>query len=165
MAEYLTPTAAADYLPPAIIDRADFDFLRAKAEREVISHYTRKRKDMLYRISGLLDTVLRRSVQHLLDPQRRVAVMLQWYKDDASEVDESDPEQAKFLDAMRAEIAEHVEHLAQQYEPGGTRDDREVQSQSRGARSVSYFGERTDLRSGFGSYLQPYDLRPKTTYI
>jgi hypothetical protein len=98
-------------------------------------------------------------VEHLYDEQRRTVVMLQYYKPDPSDIDTTDEQKQRFVDAMRAEIAGLVEYMV---ETEGQEEN--IALESRGSRSKSYKGYKR-LPKGFGRHLQPFDLRPRVTHI
>jgi len=148
-----------EYLPVSILERQDYPYLVKKAQREVVQHYTRRRKDVIHRVSGLLDPHNMDGVEHLYDKQRRTVVMLQYYKNDPGDIDTTDEQKRRFVDAMRAEIAGLVEYMVE------TEDQQEnVDRESRGSRSKSY-KDYKHLPQGFGRHLQPFDLRPRVTHI
>jgi len=147
-------------LPPSIRDRDDLKYLVNEAEREVISHYTRRRQDIRFRVSAVVAD-LEDGAEHLRDTTRDAVVFLRYYKEDPSDIDTSDSQRQKFVDAMRQEIAGVVKHMA---ETEG--QSQGVTSKSQGSKSISYAsGRRQRLPPDFGRHLKPFDLRPKTTHI
>jgi len=108
-------------------------------------------------VSEVLD-----GTDHLRDTQRDTVVMLRYYDEGGPEqIDTSDPQRQRFVNAMRSEVAAVVRHYIEH-------EDRKdgVTSQSQGSKSISYeSGEIDRFPDRFGSYLQPFDLRPKTTHI
>jgi len=139
----------------------DIRFLVSEAERELIQHYTRRKKDVRFRVEAVVSEVLD-GTDHLRDTQRDTVVMLRYYDDGGPEqIDTSDPQRQRFVDAMRSEVAAVVRHYVEH-------EDRKdgVTSQSQGSKSISYeSGDIDRFPDRFGSYLQPFDLRPKTTHI
>lgn len=160
MPDYLTSDVWDEYFPPSIIARDDLTYLVNKAERELVQHYTRQKKDVRFRIGAIVSEV-QDGTDHLRDSQRETAVFLRYYKPTAEEVDTSDTQKKRFVGAMRAEIAGIVEHWVDQ--EGRSQG---VTSKSEGSRSISFEdGDVRRLPDGFGRYLEPFDLRPKTTHI
>lgn len=147
-------------LPPSIRTRDDLAYLVEEAEREVISHYTRRRQDIRFRVSAIVAD-LKDGVEHLRDTTRDAVVFLRYYKEDPEDIDTSDPQRQKFVDAMRREIADVVKHMAE------TEDQQHgVTSKSQGSKSISYSSGRVDrLPPTFGRHLKPFDLRPRNTHI
>jgi hypothetical protein len=142
------------------MDKADLSYYINEAEREVLQHYTRRREDVRFRVSAVVAEV-KDGVEHIRDTTRDAVVFLRYYKEDPSNIDTSDPQRQKFVDAMRREIAGVAEYMAGQQ--GRTQG---VTSKSQGARSVSYSSGRVSrFPPDFGRYLNPFDLRPKTTHI
>jgi citrate lyase beta subunit len=158
MADYLQGVET-EYLPQSVLEREDYRYLAKKAQREVVQHYTRRRKDVIHRVSGLLDPHNMDGVEHLYDEQRRTVVMLQYYKPDPSDIDTTDEQKQRFVDAMRAEIAGLVEYMV---ETEGQEEN--VDREARGSRSKAYSSYKR-LPKGFGRHLQPFDLRPRVTHI
>jgi len=160
MATWLTSDLWPEYLPPDFHERDDAPYLVNKAEREVIQHYSRRRESVRFRVSAVVAD-LDDGIEHLRDPSRDVVVFLRYYKEDPANIDTSDPQRKKFVDAMRHEIAGVTEHLAE------TSDQTQgVTSESKGAKSVSYASGRTHtLPPTFGRFLKPFDLRPRNTHI
>jgi len=147
-------------LPPAMRDRDDLAYLVQEAEREVISHYTRRREDVRFRVSAVVAN-LEDGVEHLRDTTRDAIVFLRYYEEDPSDIDTSDPQRQKFVDAMRREVAGVVKHMAEteSHQQG-------VTSKSQGSKSISYAsGRPSRLPPDFGRYLKPFDLRPRNTHI
>jgi hypothetical protein len=160
MADWLSSSDFQYYLSPSIRTRDDVEYLVTKAEREVIAHYTRRRADVRFRIESLVSNV-KDGTDHLHDVQRDAVVFLRYYKEDPNEIDTSDPQRQKFVDAMKAEIAGVVEHMV---ETEGQKEG--VTSMSQGSKSVSYdSGRRKRLPPTFGRHLKPFDLRPRSTHI
>jgi hypothetical protein len=161
MPTWLTVDEWDDYLPTNITDRGDIRFLVSEAERELIQHYTRRKKDVRFRVEAVVSEVLD-GTEHLRDTQRDTVVMLRYYDPGGlDEIDTSDPQRQRFVDAMRSEVAAIVRHYDEQE---GRKEG--VTSQSQGSKSVSYeSGDIDRFPDRFGSYLQPFDLRPKTTHI
>ena len=147
-------------LHPSVRDRNELEWLLNEAEREVLQHYTRRREDIRFRVSAIVAD-LEDGVEHLRDPARDAVVFLRYYKDDPSDIDTSDPQRQKFVDAMKREIAGVVKHLADvQDQTHG------VTSKSQGSKSISYSQGRVDrLPPTFGRHLKPFDLRPRNTHI
>lgn len=160
MPKWLTSDLWQDYLPHAIIAREDATYLVNKAEREVIQHFTRRREGIRFRVSAIVAD-LEDGVEHLRDPARDALVFLRYYKDDPDNIDTSDPQREKFIEAMRWEIAGVVEHMVE------TEDQTNgVSSKSQGSKSISFEdGDVERLPKGFGRHLKPFDLRPTTTHI
>jgi len=157
---YLSSDVWSDYLPGHILDRNDAGFLVKEAEREVIAHYTRQKEDVRFRVSAIVSKV-RDGTEHLRDVERDAAVFLRYYKEDPADLDTSDPQQQRFLDAMRAEIAGVVRHTVSQ-------EDRRqgATSMSQGSKSISFEdGKVARFPPDFGRHLKPFDLRPKSTHI
>jgi len=160
MATWLTSDLWPKYLPPGFPNREDATYLVNKAEREVIQHYSRRRESVRFRVSAVVAD-LDDGIEHLRDPSRDVIVFLRYYKEDPDNIDTSDPQRQKFVDAMRAEIAGVAEHLAETSE-----QTQGVTSESKGAKSVSYESGRTHtLPPTFGRFLKPFDLRPRNSHI
>lgn len=149
-----------DLLPPDVVLRDDFTYLAEKAEREVIQHYTRRRESVRFRVSAVVAD-FDDGVEHLRDPQRDAVVFLRYYKEDPADIDTSDAQKQKFVDAMESEIASVIEHMIE------TEDHtRNVTSESIGSKSVSYGDKDSpELPPRFGRYLKPFDLRPRNTHI
>jgi hypothetical protein len=160
MAKWLTSDIWQDYLPPGFYERADAAYLINKAEREVIQHYSRRRESVRFRVSAVVAD-LDDGIEHLRDPSRDVIVFLRYYKEDPEEIDTTDRQREKFVEAMRWEIAGVVEHMVE------TDDQREgVTSKSQGSKSISYDGGRVEtLPPTFGHQLKPFDLRPRNSHI
>ena len=160
MLTWLTVDKWDDYLPTNITDRGDIRFLVSEAERELIQHYTRRKKDVRFRVEAVVSEVLD-GTEHLRDTQRDTVVMLRYYKDDPEDIDTSDPQRQKFVDAMKAEIAGVIEHMV---ETEGQTEG--VTSMSQGSKSISFDSGRTELfPPTFGRHLKPFDLRPRSTHI
>ena len=159
MATWLT---SSDYslLHPSVRDRDDLSYLIEQAEREIIQHYSRRRESIRFRVSAIVAD-LDDGIEHLRDPSRDVVVFLRYYKEDPDDIDTSDPQREKFLEAMRREVAQLVEHKVD------TEDQRHgVASKSQGSKSISYESGRVDrFPPGFGRYLKPFDLRPRNSHI
>lgn len=159
MAQWITGTHY-DLLPPRLRSAEKTDYLVEKAEQEVISHFTRRREDIRFRVGAVVAEV-KDGVEHIRDTTRDAVVFLRYYKRDPEDIDTTDPQRQKFVDAMRREIAGVVEYMAEQ-------DDRRqgVTSESKGSKSVSYStGRVSRLPPDFGRHLKPFDLRPRTTHI
>jgi hypothetical protein len=160
MATWLTSDLWQKYLPPRFHERDDATYLVNKAEREVIQHYSRRRESVRFRVSAVVAD-LDDGIEHLRDPSRDVIVFLRYYKEDPDNIDTSDPQREKFVNAMRAEVAGVVEHMTE------TSDQRQgVTSKTQGSKSISYEGGRVEtLPPTFGRYLNPFDLRPRNSHI
>lgn len=160
MAKWLTSDIWQDYLPPGFYERDDATYLVNKAEREVIQHYSRRRESVRFRVSAVVAD-LDDGIEHLRDPSRDVIVFLRYYKEDPKDIDTTDRQREKFVEAMRWEIAGVVEHMVE------TDDQREgVTSKSQGSKSISYDGGRVEtLPPTFGRQLKPFDLRPRNSHI
>ena len=160
MSTWLTGEDLSVYLPLKIRNRDDLAYLVSKAEREVIAHFTRRRQDVRFRIDSLVADV-KDGTDHLRDIERDAVVMLRYYKDDPEDIDTSDPQRQKFVDAMKAEIAGVIEHMV---ETEGQTEG--VTSMSQGSKSISFDSGRTELfPPTFGRHLKPFDLRPRSTHI
>lgn len=160
MSTWLTSDLWDEYLRPGLADRQDIAYLVRKAEREVIQHFTRRREDIRFRVTAIVAD-LEDGVEHLRDPSRDAVVFLRYYKDDPDNIDTSDPQREKFVEAMRWEIAGVVEHMAD------TDDQRHgVSSKSQGSKSISYEDGRVErLPPDFGRHVKPFDLRPRNSHI
>ena len=151
---------ASDYLPTSVLSDGDIDFYVQQAERDVIAHYTRTTlRTPMMPTSAFHDQP---GAEHLLDPNTDRKVYLRYYQDDAADIDESDTDEAAFLDAMRATIAEVALHRMSQADR-----TEGVVSESQGSRSVTYTDDARvqKMPTGFDRYLKPFDLRPASTYI
>lgn len=160
MATWLTSDLWQKYLPPRFHERDDATYLVNKAEREVIQHYSRRRESVRFRVSAVVAD-LDDGIEHLRDPSRDVVVFLRYYKEDPEDIDTTDRQREKFVEAMRAEVAGVVEHMVE------TNDQRQgVTSKTQGSKSISYDGGRVEtLPPTFGRYLNPFDLRPRNSHI
>jgi len=158
--DYLTSDVWDEYLPGDVRPREDLDFLVSEAERQLVQHFTRRKEDVRFRVGAIVDD-MGDGTDHIDDIGRDTAVFLRYYKPKAANIDTSDDERRRFVEAMRTEIARLVRHKAEH-------DDRQegVTSVSQGSRSVSYeSGQIRELPKGFGKALQPFDLRPKSIHI
>jgi len=162
MAKWLTSNHWDPLLHPDIRTTADSTllYLIDKAEREIVQHYTRRRESLRFRVSAVVADV-DDGIEHLKDPQQDAIVFLRYYKEDPADIDTSDEQKQKFVDAFRREVASLVEHMAE------TEDQKHgVTSKSQGSKSISYEGGRVDeLPPTFGRYLKPFDLRPRNAHI
>ena len=162
MADYFDPygTYATDYLLPKTLDRDDIAYQAKQAERDVIAHYTRTETTTPLMAASMYEGD--DGLEHLFDPTATRAVYLRYYKADADDVDEGNADEAAFLDAMRATIAELIEHRISQ--AGRTEG---VSLKTQGSRTVAFAkgGRVANFPNGFERYLKPFDVRPASTYI
>ena len=150
---------ASDYLPSSALNDSDIAFHAKQAERDVIQHFTRTTTvTPLMPTSAILDDD---GMEHLLDPDTSRNVFLRYYEEDAADIDEADSDEAAFLEAMRATIAEVILHrIDQQDRKAG------IKREQRGRREVEYYdGQREAFPPNAFRYLKPFDLRPVSTYI
>jgi len=149
---------AGDYLPSSALSDSDIDFYVRQAERDVIQHFTRSTL-----ATPMMPTSAFRGepgTEHLLGPDTGRKVYLRYYKEDAADIDESDADEAAFLEAMRATIAEVALHrMDTQDQVAG------VKREERGEREIEYWGDRTRFPANAFRHLKPFDIRLPSTYI
>jgi hypothetical protein len=121
---YLDPDEAyaSDFLPSSALNLSDIGFHVKQAERDVIQHFTRTvTTTPMMPTSALIGED---GTEHLLDSDTDRNVYLRYYEEDAADIDETDTEEAAFLEAMRATIAEVVLHrIDTQDRVAGIKDD------------------------------------------
>lgn len=152
-------------LPAAITGRGDIAVLASECEADLIAHYTRNTPDRRYTGLGSWPSgVVVGEPTPSEDNERQV--YLRYYKADASDVSDSAADEVAFMAAMGRELASLIRHRASQRNEDGAPTP-SVVSERRGMRSVTYAEGSTAFAiasypKGFGRYLKPFDLRPKT---
>jgi hypothetical protein len=135
MPNILIPDSQTTYLTDRAYQSDELDLLIDRAERRVKSRYRENLSRNDFRLSG--------GGEVRLDG---------WTEDDEGNPDLEAMDDA-LLDALRASIAEIVEHWASR-----PAEAEHLESKSQGARSVS-FRDDTDLPSAVYAPLRPYDTR------
>jgi hypothetical protein len=134
MPDILIPDSQTTYLTDRAYQAEELDLLIDRAERKVVNHYRENRTRSNYGLGGW---------QVSLDG---------WAEDDDGNPDLEEMDEG-LLDALRASIAEIVEHWASRPD-----EAEHLTRKSQGAKSVT-FSDDTDLPSSVYAPCRPFDER------